>query len=256
MRGVVEGGTGLGKGREGRNGNGLRGDGISRYRCRRDMPGQGVRIAASAIPVNTTHARRLLEGEGLVPSHRAAARRDWQRGQGQVVHRSEQCIICVSATAVEYTESDLRRPGSALPQEEGRWAGRRPHGGLLAGPVGRRRRYLTAPRMSGPAPQLGLKGGRVGMGRPRAGWVSCKPRNHKATLELADSQFGGGDVGACCAAGASVAVGRVRAGSAIGAGGRRTEGAGKVAFAAEVEAPAVEAAPRLRLAGWLRTDGT
>eukprot|EP00965_Chrysotila_dentata_P134420 4445149-Pleurochrysis_carterae.AAC.2 len=73
---------------------------------------QGMRLAASAISFNTAQVQRLGEGEGLVPSHRAAARRNWQRGQEQVVPRSGQCRMCVSAAAVKYTESDERRTGS------------------------------------------------------------------------------------------------------------------------------------------------
>eukprot|EP00965_Chrysotila_dentata_P201033 6180342-Pleurochrysis_carterae.AAC.4 len=64
---------------------------------------------------------------------------------------------------------------------------------------------------------------------------------------------GGGGSGVCCA-GASVGVGRGTAGATLGAGGGRTEGAGRGTFAAEVEAPA-KAALRGRLAGCLRTDG-
>eukprot|EP00965_Chrysotila_dentata_P200653 6180093-Pleurochrysis_carterae.AAC.3 len=88
--------------------------------------------------------------------------------------------------------------------------------------------------MSGPAPQLGAAEGRASrdgatacrMGVP----VRLRRRRRVALAGRSSSQVGfssGEDgVGVCCAAGASVAVGRVKAGAAIGAGGRRTDGAG------------------------------
>eukprot|EP00965_Chrysotila_dentata_P201032 6180342-Pleurochrysis_carterae.AAC.3 len=61
VRAVAKGGKSFGKGCGGRHGEGRRGGSVPRYRCRRDVPRQGVRVAASAIPINATHAQRLRE---------------------------------------------------------------------------------------------------------------------------------------------------------------------------------------------------
>eukprot|EP00965_Chrysotila_dentata_P110984 3668366-Pleurochrysis_carterae.AAC.1 len=83
------------------------------------MPGQSMRVSACTVAFNAIHGKGLREGEGLVPSHSAAARQSRQCGQGQVGPRSGQCRRCVRARAERSSESDGRRPGSYESSEAG-----------------------------------------------------------------------------------------------------------------------------------------
>eukprot|EP00965_Chrysotila_dentata_P060423 2002539-Pleurochrysis_carterae.AAC.1 len=64
MRGVTQLGAGFREGRESGHGDGGRGVGVSRLSRGRDMPRQGVRISARALPFDPTHGERLRDGEG------------------------------------------------------------------------------------------------------------------------------------------------------------------------------------------------
>eukprot|EP00965_Chrysotila_dentata_P067256 2225756-Pleurochrysis_carterae.AAC.1 len=66
--------------------------------CRRNMPGQGMRVSACTVAFKAAHGERLCEGEGFVPSRSTAVRRARQCEHGQVVPRSGHCRRCVRGT--------------------------------------------------------------------------------------------------------------------------------------------------------------
>eukprot|EP00965_Chrysotila_dentata_P154684 5111225-Pleurochrysis_carterae.AAC.2 len=97
MRGITQQvSAGLCEGSGGGHSEGWRGRGVSGHGRGRDMPRQGVRVSACAIPLNNT-------------AH--AARRAWQREHGQVVTLSGQWSRCVRATAEVYPSLEARCPG-------------------------------------------------------------------------------------------------------------------------------------------------
>eukprot|EP00965_Chrysotila_dentata_P174620 5764717-Pleurochrysis_carterae.AAC.2 len=83
MRDVTQVSAGLCEGRGGGHGDRRRGRGVSRHSRGRDMPRQGVCVSTCALPFNTAHGWRLREGEGFVPSQRAAVRRSDSFGWGR-----------------------------------------------------------------------------------------------------------------------------------------------------------------------------
>eukprot|EP00965_Chrysotila_dentata_P074162 2449480-Pleurochrysis_carterae.AAC.1 len=100
------------------------------------MPREGMGVPAGAVSFNTAHDWRLCKGEGFVPSHRAAARRAWQRAHGQVVPFSGQWSRWVRARAELYSSSAAAISGSYESSEAGPGRELSAGGGEVGGETG------------------------------------------------------------------------------------------------------------------------